>query len=238
MYVRDPHFYIVPLIGCEDITDKGIVGTPSINEQFNKSIMGDLDPQDGFLNLSFMLLFRPLDQAGSGGKFDFATGDCTAPMETSSCDIKLGTEPAVGGYTNSKDVCFEPIPGELSTANYDPAPGATNGPCFKGDPLSFTLDLGDFQLPLIDAEIAAQYVGEPADGMVEGRLHGFLTETDGDNTTLPDDIPLVGGQPISSLLPGGKDNCADHDDRDMHMGISGWWFYIDFKAQKVGYTGV
>jgi hypothetical protein len=237
MYVRDPHFFITPILGCEDITDKGILGSAAINEQFNEAIVNDLDPQDGFLNMSFMLLFRPLDQAAAEGTFEFATGDCTAPIESTSCEIKAGTEPAAGKYANLKDICLEPVPGELSAANYEPKPGSTNGPCFRGEPLSFTLDLGDFQLPFIDAEIAAQYVGDPADGMVEGVLHGFLTEESADNTILPEDIPLLGGQPISSILPGGKNNCADHDDRDMLDGVSGWWFYLDFKAARVGYTG-
>ena len=234
MYVRDPHFYITPLLGCEDITDKGLLGSPAINEQFNEAIVAD---QDGLLEMSFMLLFRPLDQAAAEGSFEFATGDCTAPIESTSCDIKAGTESAAGKYANLPDICLEPLLGELSPADYEPKPGSTNGPCFRGDPLSFTLDLGDFKLPFVDAEIAAQYVGDPADGMVEGVLHGFLTEESADTTILPDDIPLLGGQPISSVLPGGKSNCAEHDDRDMHMGISGWWFYIDFKAAHVGYTG-
>lgn len=237
MFVRDPHFFITPILGCEDITDKGILGSPAINEQFNEAIVTDLDPQDGFLNMSFMLLFRPLDQAAANGSFEFATGDCTAPIESSSCEIKAGTEAAAGKYTNLADVCLEPIPGELSSANYEPKPGSATGPCFRGDPLSFTLDLGDFKLPFTDAEIAAQYVGDPADGMVEGVIHGFLTEEDGNNTILPEDIPLLGGNPISSVLPGGEGNCAEHDDRDMHMGVSGWWFYIDFKAARVEYTG-
>ncbi|HGG58215.1 MAG TPA: hypothetical protein ENK31_10505 [Nannocystis exedens] len=239
MFVRDPHFFIVPIIGCEDITDKGLLGSPSINEQFNDAITMDTsDPPDGFLNLNFMLLLRPLDQEAVGGDFDFATGECTAPIESTSCDIKMDTQPASGTYTNQKELCLEPVPEELSPAMYDPQPGSTTGPCFKGDPLSFTLDLGDFQLPFTDAEIAAQYVGDPADGMVEGLIHGFLTEEDGDSTLLPDDLPGIGGMAISSLLPGGTMNCAKHDDKDMYMGNSGWWFYIEFKATKVKYTGL
>lgn len=238
MFVRDPHFFIVPIIGCEDITDKGLLGAPSINEQFNDAITMDTsDPSDGFLNMNFMLLLRPLDQEAAGGDFDFATGECTAPIESTSCDVKMGTQPASGTYSNLKEICLEPSAEELSTENYDPQPGTTSGPCFKGDPLSFILDLGDFQLPFTDATIASQYVGDPADGMVEGLIHGFLTEADGDSTILPEDLPVIGGMPISSLLPGGTMNCAKHDDKDMYMGTSGWWFYIEFKATRVKYTG-
>ncbi|MCA9660872.1 MAG: hypothetical protein KC486_21190 [Myxococcales bacterium] len=238
MYVRDPHFYIVPLIGCEDITDKGTFGIDSINKQFNDAITMDTsEPPDGNLNMNFLLLFRPLDQAASGGDFDFATGDCTAPIESTVCDVKEGTEVSSGTYSNMDGVCLEPVMGELSPADYMPKPGSTNGPCFAGDPLSFTLDLGDFKLPFIDAEIAAQYVGDPADGMVEGLMRGFLSEEDASNTFLPDDIPVLGGTPISNLIPGNDQCCAKHDDRDIHMGASGWWFYIEFKAARVDYIG-
>jgi hypothetical protein len=73
--------------------------------------------------------------------------------------------------------------------------------------------------------------------MVEGLMHGFLTEEDANNTFLPDDIPVLGGTPIANLLPGTPDCCAQHDDRDIHNGASGWWFYIEFKAARVDYVG-
>lgn len=238
LYARDPHFYIVPIIGCEDITDKGLLTIDSVNKQFNDAITMDVtDPPDGFLDMNFMLLFRPLDQGGAGGNFDFATGDCTAPIETTSCDVKMGTTPSSSTYVNMADSCFVPNPGELSAQMYMPQPGSTTGPCFSGGPLSFTLDLGTFQLPFADATISAKYVGDPADGMVEGSIHGFVSEAVADSTLLPMDIPVLGGKPISELLPGGKGNCAKHDDRDLNGDVSGWWFFLDFKAARVSYTG-
>ena len=237
--VRDPHFYIVPIIGCEDITDKDLLAIQAVNKQFNAAVQGDLsDPPDGMLDMNFVLLFRPtLDQKGAGGDMEFITGECTAPIETTSCDILDGTSPAATGYSNMADgSCFTPNPGEL-TAMYMPKPGPTTGPCFAGDPLSFTLNLGTFQLPFEDATIAAQYKGDPADGMVQGNIHGFVSEQVANTTLLPMDIPVLGGKPISELLPGGTKNCAKHDDRDMNGGTSGWWFYIEFEAARVPYTG-
>ena len=237
--VRDPHFYIVPIIGCEDITDKDLLAIQAVNKQFNAAVQGDLsDPPDGLLDMNFVLLFRPtLDQNGAGGAMEFITGECTAPIETTSCDILDGTSPSPTSYSNMADgTCFTPNPGEL-TAMYAPKPGPTTGPCFAGDPLSFTLNLGTFQLPFEDATIAAQYMGDPADGMVQGNIHGFVSEEVANTTLLPMDIPVLGGKPISELLPGGTKNCAKHDDRDMNDGTSGWWFFIEFEAARVPYTG-
>jgi hypothetical protein len=239
MYVRDPHFFVVPLVGCEDITDNGILGSASINEQFNESIDTDGDdPPDGLLDLNFLLLFRPLDQAADSGDVDFAVGECVVPADATTCDLAEGASLNPTTYDNTTDgTCLEPDPAELSSQNYDPAPVATTSPCFLAGPLTLDLELGDFLLPLQDAEIAAQYVGDPAENLVEGLIRGFLTEADADATALPPDLPLVGDSPISALLPGGTDNCAGHDDRDDNGGTSGWWFYVEFTAMAVPYTG-
>ena len=68
-------------------------------------------------------------------------------------------------------------------------------------------------------------------------MRGFLTEETANTTLLPMDLPIVGGKPIASLIPGGEGCCAMHDDRDINNGASGWWFYIEFKAARVPYTG-
>jgi len=46
-------------------------------------------------------------------------------------------------------------------------------------------------------------------------------------------VPLIGGQPLSALLPGGAGNCAAGDDRDMLNGEPGWWFYFAIEAERV-----
>ena len=67
-------------------------------------------------------------------------------------------------------------------------------------------------------------------------MRGFISETDANNTILPASFPLVGGRPLSSLLPGGTGNCASYDDRDLQGGVFGWWFYLNFPAAAVAYT--
>ena len=78
--------------------------------------------------------------------------------------------------------------------------------------------------------------------MVNGLLRGFITEADANATIIPATFPLVGGHPLSLLLPGGDPpgadrNCAGFDDRDTYQGVRGWWFYLNFPAVRVPWTG-
>ena len=81
--------------------------------------------------------------------------------------------------------------------------------------------------------VRATFVGLPAQGLVNGLLRGFISETDADNTIMPASLPLVGGQPLSALLAGGTNNCAPHSDIDINQGVSGWWFYLNFSAVRL-----
>ncbi len=51
-------------------------------------------------------------------------------------------------------------------------------------------------------------------GFATGLMRGFLSEAEAATVLLPATLPIVGGQPITVLLPGGAGNCAAHDDRD------------------------
>ena len=91
--------------------------------------------------------------------------------------------------------------------------------------------LGDLAVTLGDVQLAGTFVGEVLVTSLEsGLIRGFLSETDADLLLLPKDLPIVGGQPLSVLLPGGTNNCAFGDDRDMHEGVLGWWFYFNYTA--------
>ena len=237
MFVRDPHFYVSALGGliCADVTDNVPTGDPSINDQFNDAINSD-DPMmpDGNLDLSLVLLFRPLDQAdAAAGDMDFANAVCTVPPI--ECDLQEGTDFFQTTYVSmSEGTCLEPDPAHLSPAGYNPQPGTTTGPCFTADPTDVIINTGDFSLPLGDAVIAAQYEGDPADGLVSGTLRGFLSLDDAEATMLPREIQMqTGASVISELLPGGAGNCADHDDMDG----DGWWMYVDFEARRVPWVG-
>jgi hypothetical protein len=98
---------------------------------------------------------------------------------------------------------------------------------------TITIDLGGIPITLRDAQIAATYVGTPASNTTNGLLRGFISETEANATILPSSLPLVGGQRLSSLLPGGMGNCSTRDDRDTNAGVRGWWFYLNFTAPLV-----
>ena len=88
---------------------------------------------------------------------------------------------------------------------------------------------------LQDVQVGATYSGNPATGMSNGVLRGFISETDANNVVLPADMPIIGGDPLSVLLPGGAGCCAGHDARDYGLDGTtlGWWFYFNFPAAKV-----
>jgi len=55
------------------------LGVPSLNQQIQTSLTTDSDG-DGYLDLSLLLIFRPLDQAAAGAnRVDVAQGLCPPP---------------------------------------------------------------------------------------------------------------------------------------------------------------
>ena len=238
MFVRDPHFFVLGLgVLCVDATDSTPTGDPSINEQFNAAIAGD-DPEnpDGNLDLNLMLLFRPLNQGdGATGTMDFANGVCPVPP-TIECGLQDGTNLDSGTYVVMQEgTCLEPDPTHLSSDDYDPQPGTTTGPCFVSEPTDVTIQTTDFALPLSDALVSAQFSGDPTNDLVSGTMRGFLSMADANSIVLPADIQKqTGAMTIAELLPGGMNNCANHDDTDG----DGWWMYVDFEASRIpSWTG-
>ncbi len=96
------------------------------------------------------------------------------------------------------------------------------------------LDLGGIPVTLTDARIAATFVGVPAQSLSNGLLRGFLSETAANATIIPATVPLIGGQPLSSVLAGGTNACPGFSDKDTGPGGEvGWYFYLNFPAQKL-----
>jgi len=235
--VRDPHFVaILSIFGCQDFTDTSPVGI-SVNSALADSIVSD-DDSDGYLDLSVMLLFRPFDPNAVGEIVDARNGACTYPDSGTSCHVSTsGTE--VRGYYDGlpNGPCLEVNPGD--TSSYSPPITQPTAPCFKTAPQSlyFTV-FGDQELPLQDAQISATIVGAAPDDLTKGLIVGFLREVDANNIFLPPSYPIVGGQSISVLLPGGAGNCAVWTDKDMNGQDPGWWFFLNFTAENVPWTGL
>jgi hypothetical protein len=218
--VRDPHFFAVIL---------GDVTQDSVNDPLNAALSEDDSDgvMDGFLDLGFVMVMRPLEQVdGGGADFDFANAQCTAPVEGTSCDVLPGSDLFSTTYTNTADgECLAADPLNLST--YDDPPGAptpTNGPCFVTDATDVAIQTSDFTLPMSEAVVAAQYVGDPAGNLVDGNIQGFLSLGDAQTTQV--DTPL-GQMFIADLLR----------EEDMDDEGAGWWFHIHFTAETVDWTG-
>lgn len=236
--LRDPHLFVpIPVIGCFDFTDQALpLGLgPSFNAQTETLITTDGDG-DTFLDLSLLLQFRPLDPLASGARLDLANGLCTAPMAGTSCTLDTTSIPQTAAYDGqAAGTCLAALAG--TTSGYTPAVGSTSAPCFVTSARPISLTLNGLPLPLRSFQLAGTFTGAPV-SLANGLLRGFLRETDANTVLLPADLPIVGGQPLSVLLPGGTGNCAPGDDRDTHEGVSGWWFYLAWPAEGVGFSGV
>ncbi len=237
--LMDPHVFI-NFSGCRDITNGNVPFnlSPPINGMLQDSITQDGN-NDGTLDLSFVAIFDPLDQAnGAMGNITVAEADCTAPMATTSCTVdSMGSTFQMGTYTtNTAASCLDALPN--TTRPYMPAIRPSTAPCFATTAFDLTIDFNGIQVPLTDVQVGATFVGNPATGLENGLLRGFISEADADAVLLPSSLPLVGGDPLSSVLAGGTGACPAHDDRDVGPdGITmGWWFYLNFPAAQVPTT--
>lgn len=236
--LRDPHVY-VNIGECIDLTEPpGILGT-SVNGLIADAIQ---DGTEGEFALNLLAAFRPLLQPpAAGGDFEIHTGVCTPPLFGETCGPGESA-PALTSYLNQAvGTCIAPIAGTTGPGNsgaYSPAVGSASAPCFATDPTSVSFSLDVINIDLEDVVAGATFVGNPADDLVSGLIIGFLSEEAADTILIPQDVLLVGGQPLSHVLPGGATNCAAHDDRDLGPGgVLGWYFYLEYSAHRVAWTG-
>lgn len=234
--LRDPHVFVSLSPLCLDFTDTPIPLTDiSFNNNVEALITTD-DDMDGLLDLSLLMLFRPLDATGTGERVDFQNGACSAPLATTSCTVadgSLATKLDYDGLTAG--TCLEALAG--TTSGYSPGITDVAAPCFTTVAETLTVDLLGIPVTLQEGQLAAAFVGDPIDTLNPGLMRGFLSEADADAILIPADLPVIGGQPLSVLLPGGTGNCSPGDDRDLLNGVSGWWFYFQIEAQRVPFTG-
>lgn len=219
--LADPHVFTS--VGfCLDLTSTGF------NATVNAAITGDPDG-DGLLDLNLMFLFRPLDPGASAGVIDFIFPDCTAPIATTSCALAGMTWLRLR-YTNSATSCLGTIP---NTTNWSVT--TPTGPCFTSDPFPLDLNLNGIQVPLEAARISGTYVGNPTTSITNGLIRGFLSEAVADQIVLPLSLPLIGGGPLSGILPGNALNCSNVDARELGPDGTtlGWWIYLNFEAEAV-----
>ena len=235
--LRDPHV-LVNAFGCRDLTDTVFAGF-SVNGQLQTSITSDGTDADTFLDLSLVTLFRPLNQfPNNSTTLELHTARCTSPLASTSC--APGATPGTAVVSTSMTVgsCLAPTAGvHTGMPAYSPLITSATAPCYVSGTFTYVINLAGIPVTLRDARIAATWVGNPASSTSNGLFVGFLTEADANATIIPATFPLVGGMPLASLLPGGTGNCAAFSDKDTNNGVPGWWFYFNFVAPRVPWTG-
>ena len=231
MELRDPHLFYRIFFTCSDITS-------NVNDQMADSINNDTDDTpDGILNLSLVIITRPLEQSTPyTGNADIAVAACTDPPETTVCDEDPATPIQATQLTNTADgTCLAPYPG--TTGGYNPPVEPTVAPpvCLATTYLDVVLNLGGVLVVMHDTEVSATYVGDPAESLISGMLRGFIPYDEAQTTMV--DLGFLGTHPLSDLLR--PDACGDGDDMDVGLDGStpGWWFYLNFTAVEVPWVG-
>lgn len=218
---------------CQAVT---IVLNNMIHDNFTTDTSGPDGGASGDYNLSFVLVDRPLDQKGAGVASDFYQGACTTTTP-SSCKPGAGQTATRFTFKNqATGTCLAPDPANINPSYTPAAPttAGTNG-CFVSDPGSIPLTISGITLPFQYARIAAQWKGDPASGLVEGLFIGFLSDADTKNILLP---ASLGNLPFSVLFPT-SDGLGCYDDRDTAPDgkTLGWYWHLNFEAEKVDWTG-
>jgi hypothetical protein len=234
--IIDPTFH-TSFIGCINIT-----GT--VNSELSTAITTD-DDGDGFYDLSIVELFRPYELPATGSDTDVGVADCTVadtpPVCQETTDESGAEIPLVMTTYDSTNS------GSCSLSVPDSVPGDANepsAPCYDTATTSVSINLAGIPIDLQGAQVIAQYtLGTPPDpptALSNGLLAGFLSLSAARNLNLPDDLPLVGGNQLSSVLPG-PDSCQSVAVGDMDTGpdgsTPGWWFYINFAGTAVDWQG-
>ena len=234
--LRDPHMFIRPLFTCYDCTDNAVLGNPSVNTQMNTNITTDEDA-DGLLDLSLVLVFRPLDQTALyTGPADAGEAACSAPMASTVCDVDPVNPLRSTTIANlGSGTCLAPYAGTVRP--FTPAVTDAVAPpvCFTTDLTDIVLIISGTPVVLGHAQFAANYGGDPATQLIGGLIRGFMSEAQAQATQV--DLGALGTRPLSDLLQ--PDACGTGDDRDYDLDgtTRGWWFYLNFTAVQVTWVG-
>jgi hypothetical protein len=210
------------------ITYSQYIDLPGLNPALNELVTQDGDG-DGYLDLSFMLVFDPHTQVnGGGGNMTATEGLCLESDQTNCVPDPDAQNTTTTTYTSqTTGTCLAPIAGTTrsSTSTYSPAdyitPNSPTAPCFVSGNTTFTLTL-EFELSgqtemiqvaMQQSQIAGRWAGDPATSISNGLLRGFLRMQDADQQSLTIDVPNVGLVNINlgrDLLPdnGNAHGCA------------------------------
>lgn len=211
--LRDPHVFF---IACS------IDATNTANGIFQMAV-------DDY-TLSTVGLFRPLDPSASSTPMDvFPEASCAAGSPIDACSA-AGDVVMTTANNTATGACYTPDP---TTLDYPgTVPNAPTDDCFATDPETVTLNLNGAALLLEDAVVAGEYNG---DRIENGILAGFVTYETAMNVMVPNPITM-GTDRLYDLLRGGACSGDDDDPRAPGGAEEGWWFYIDYEAERVSWT--
>jgi len=233
--IVDPHIFLDPFGtgSCIDITNPPGLLNVNVNGLVADFIgectpvdQGSAEPCTSDFNL--VAIFDPLDQTpGEGGALQECTfggnpclfniglvESCTHADGAISCDGSIANE-AITTFSSAGagTMCLAAHPGTTgpgNAGNYTPGVVATDGPCGVSGELDLTLNLGSnpvITIPLEGMELAAQYVGDPATGLINGLARGFLSESAADGILIEITDPITLAFSLTQVLPG-ADKCV------------------------------
>ena len=214
--LRDPHVYF---ISCS------IDATNTANSIFQMAV-------DDF-TISTVGVFRPLDPLMSTVDFDvYPEADCMAGSPRDEC-MAAGTRVMTVANNTPTGNCYTPDPATLDYPGTEPNAPTDN--CFVTDPESVTLNLNGAALLLEDAIVAGEYNG---DRIENGLLAGFVSYETAMGVMVPNPITMGTDRLYDLLRGGGCTGSSDDDDPRVAGGATdeGWWFYIDYEADRVSWT--
>ena len=256
-----PRVVVVPLIGCADVTQMPIGGF-SVNDSLDTAIRPMSAGGGATYSLHVVNVFRPLAPGAPTSGLDIHLN--AACMESPTPDACMaGAMPDfVSTVANSRAAgsCFAPVAADVNTraggpTAYAPTVNSVAGPCFVTDEGLLTVTLSGIAIPLTRARVSASYSGSPVTGLVTGVVTGFLSERAAADVILPATLPLVGGDSLyQHLQAGGRtttntagrsiaSGCnvgrgAVEDDADtLPDGTRGFWFFLNFQAERVSWSG-
>jgi cysteine-rich repeat protein len=193
--------------------------TPEVNGYIRMALTLDDGPPDGFIDLSLVVRFDPLDQSAASTPGSIGFARCSMPLSSTSCTAVAGGSQAITAVNRTSGTCLAPLPGTTPPERLVNTPTA---PCFSlALPETLDIRVSTVVVRLRDVELGAQYLGDPARGLVTGLLRGFLTESDAMSTRF-------GERDLTAVLR--------ESDRDVLDGEPGWWLYMAFTGDPVPYT--
>lgn len=243
MNIVDPHIYeyLTEVLGncglCTDLTDFGFIDA-------------GLNTRIANYEMNFMLIMRPLDLGAARTDSSFySQAVCEDANDDAVAECAPGEKPpqvaSVRNHVGDGGTCDITEP-DSTNAGYD-APRSPTDPCFASDSvreleMAFKLaqqdgsELEVCTLRLVDGRVAGTYDHDASPNRIEGTMRAFLTDTAAQACVLNNAVLCPDSKSMYDILSEEADACGDELDRDVRGQAEGWWFYINFVAERAEWS--